>query len=217
MKSWADLKFWSSDTYRNILIDLTDKAYYPDREDWFNALKQTPLKTVRAVILGQDPYHDGSATGLAFSSHKKTSECPPTLRNILYEYHSDLGKAMPVSGNLTAWSRRGVLMINTHWTVAPGKAGSHVYLGWNELTQEILEAVISVNPDTILILWGNEAIETASFLRGAHRVTSSHPSPLSVFKGKTPFKGSRPFTKCNAILQNLRQQPIDWTLPDGSH
>lgn len=212
MKTWADLEFWSSEEYSKIKKFLEKNPHYPEKENIFKSLRLTPYRKVRVVILGQDPYHDGSATGLAFSSNKPVVECPPSLRNIFSEYCADLKKPMPRTGNLTAWAKRGVLLINSCWTVEPHNAGSHVKLGWIKLTQEILQAVAKQNPDVVFILWGNDAVDTASFVRGAHRVVSSHPSPLSYLKGKRPFVGSRPFTRCNAILQINKSEPINWTL-----
>lgn len=211
-QGWSDLPFWKSLTWEEIQYYLKDKEYYPRREDWFTAYLLTPLSKVRAVILGQDPYHDGSAHGLAFSTLGR--KIPPSLRNILLEYRTDLRYPEPRSGNLSAWARRGVLLLNSSLTVEPGKANSHKNIGWDELIQQTLSAVRVHNKDAVFILWGKSALETAGpILNGAHRVISAHPSPLAIGKTDIPFFGSRPFTKTNALLVNTGQEPINWELP----
>lgn len=212
IKQWSDLEFWKSKEWEGLKLYLEHRRVYPARQDWFLAYLLTPLKNVRAVVLGQDPYHDGSAHGLAFSTVRHKT--PPSLQNIFKEYENDLHFPRPRSGNLSAWAKRGVLLLNSSLTVAPDEASSHRGIGWESLVQETLATVLAKNRDAVFVLWGKEALETAGpVINGAHRVISSHPSPLSADRGTAPFMGSRPFTKVNALLVNSGQPAINWRLP----
>ena len=134
-----------------------EETVYPPREDWFAALRLTPPERVRAVILGQDPYHGpGQAMGLAFSVGQGV-KLPPSLRNIFRELEDDLGLPAPASGDLTPWAEQGVLLLNTVLTVAAGRAGSHSRLGWQTLTGEILAAVAALPQPIAFVLWGAPA------------------------------------------------------------
>lgn len=211
---WSDLKFWSSDAYQELQAYLAlHTPYYPPKSDILNALKFTPLDKVRCVILGQDPYFDGSANGLAFSCNKFTNQCPPSLKNIFKEYTTDTTFPLPTTGDLTPWATRGVLLLNASLTVAPGSPGSHKEIGWDGLTSEILQAVRTSNPKAVFVLWGNEARNLAVPIIGAASiVTSVHPSPRSASAG---FFGSRPFSKVNALLAASGSREIQWFLPYG--
>ena len=182
---------------------------YPDMYSIFNALKLTPLSKVRAVILGQDPYHEpGQAMGLCFSVGDST-RLPPSLVNIYKELESDLGLPPSKSGDLSCWARQGVLLLNTVLTVRRGEANSHRRMGWEQLTDRIISCVNEKKEPVVFILWGREARSKKSLITsGRHLVIeSAHPSPLSAYYG---FFGSRPFSRANSFLEENGVQPIDW-------
>ncbi|MEE4539245.1 MAG: uracil-DNA glycosylase [Erythrobacter sp.] len=188
---------------------------YPPPGERLTALTRTPLETVRAVILGQDPYHGaGQAHGLAFSVRKGVT-VPPSLRNIFAELESDLGIARPSHGDLTRWAQQGVLLLNNTLTVEDGKAGSHSGRGWDAITDAVVEAVAARGEPTVFILWGSHAKKKAGRVKalqsGDHHLvlTSPHPSPLSANRG---FFGSKPFSQTNAFLEQRGCGAIDWTL-----
>ena len=185
------------------------KTIYPDMYSIFNALKLTPLSKVRAVILGQDPYHEpGQAMGLCFSVGDST-RLPPSLVNIYKELESDLGLPPSKSGDLSCWARQGVLLLNTVLTVRRGEANSHRRMGWEQLTDRIISCVNEKKDPVVFILWGREARSKKSLITsGRHLVIeSAHPSPLSAYYG---FFGSRPFSRANSFLEENGVQPIDW-------
>ena len=184
---------------------------YPPREDLFAAFRHTPPEAVRAVILGQDPYHGpGQAHGLSFSVRPGVP-LPKSLQNIYRELSEDLGVSPPESGCLTGWAEQGVCLLNTALTVAAGKAGSHRGFGWERFTDAVIAATNTLPQPIAFLLWGNHAIAKASLIRsGAPRLvlTAPHPSPLSAYRG---FFGSRPFSKINTFLTENGQSPIRWT------
>lgn len=185
------------------------KTVYPDMYSIFNALKLTPLSKVRAVILGQDPYHEpGQAMGLCFSVGDST-RLPPSLVNIYKELESDLGLPPSKSGDLSCWARQGVLLLNTVLTVRRGEANSHRRMGWEQLTDRIISCVNEKKEPVVFMLWGREARSKKSLITsGRHLVIeSAHPSPLSAYYG---FFGSRPFSRANSFLEENGVQPIDW-------
>lgn len=183
---------------------------YPPAGREFFALEATQPQTVRAVILGQDPYHEpGQAMGLSFSVARGT-KLPPSLRNIYRELQDDLGIAPPLHGDLTAWARQGVLLLNTVLTVERGRANSHADFGWQRFTDAVIAATAKLEQPIAFVLWGAQAQKkTALIQTNAPRLLLSapHPSPLSSYRG---FFGSRPFSKINAFLQTHGQPPIDW-------
>ncbi|WP_438434504.1 uracil-DNA glycosylase [Gorillibacterium sp. sgz500922] len=185
---------------------------YPDMHDIFNALHTTPLHQVKAVILGQDPYHGpGQAHGLSFSV-KPGVPVPPSLRNMLQELHDDLGCLIPNHGNLTHWAKQGVLLLNTVLTVEAGKANSHKGKGWEIFTDKVIQTVNALDRPVVFLLWGSPAQSKLPMIdTGRHGVIRSpHPSPLSAHRG---FFGSRPFSRTNQFLQEHGEEPIDWQLP----
>lgn len=184
---------------------------YPPADEVFAALHFTPLAAVRAVILGQDPYHGpGQAHGLCFSV-KRPTPTPPSLRNIYKEMASDLGVPIPDHGSLINWAKNGVLMINTVMTVRDGEANSHRKRGWEQLTDAIIDAVNAKSERVVFVLWGAAAQKKIDRLNlEIHAtITSPHPSPLSASRG---FFGSRPFSRTNQLLAEAGRQPIDWSL-----
>jgi uracil-DNA glycosylase len=189
------------------------KRIFPKGSEWFHALDATPLENVRVVILGQDPYHgDGQAHGLCFSV-KSGVRPPPSLLNIYKEMKSDLGLEPPIHGNLDAWARQGVLLLNSVLTVEAGLAASHQGKGWERFTDAVIRLVNDQQRPVVFILWGSYAQKKAAFVdRTRHLVlASAHPSPLSAHNG---FFGSRPFSKANEFLLAQGQAPIDWSLKD---
>jgi uracil-DNA glycosylase len=185
---------------------------YPPREKLFAALRATPPSEVRAVILGQDPYHQpGQAHGLSFSVEPGTP-IPKSLGNIYRELQSDLGLPIPETGCLLPWAQQGVLLLNSVLTVEHGKAGSHRAFGWESFTDSIITATNDLPQPIAFVLWGNFAIKKAPLITSqAPRLvlTAPHPSPLSAYRG---FFGSRPFSQINDFLRLHGEPGIDWRL-----
>lgn len=182
---------------------------YPDMHSIFNALKLTPYKDVRVVILGQDPYHEpNQAHGLCFSVQDGTP-LPPSLKNIYKELEADLGIPPSKSGDLTKWAKQGVLLLNTVLTVRRGEANSHKGKGWELLTDEIIRKLNDKTEPIVFILWGANARSKKSLITNPIHgiIESAHPSPLSAFNG---FFGSRPFSRANKFLILNRIPPINW-------
>lgn len=186
---------------------------YPPEERTFFALTATPPERVRAVILGQDPYHEpGQAMGLAFSV-PQGERLPPSLRNIFTELHTDLGLPQPSGGDLTPWAERGVLLLNTVLTVGCGAANSHAAWGWQRFTDAVLAAMAALPQPVAFVLWGGHAQKKAAIAADSPYLRlvlqAPHPSPLSAYRG---FFGSRPFSKINAFLEASGSRAIDWRL-----
>ena len=180
---------------------------YPDMYDIFNALKSTAYSDVKAVILGQDPYHEpGQAHGLCFSV-KEGIDPPPSLVNIFKELKSDLGIDPPPHGCLQQWADRGVLLLNSVLTVRAGKAGSHRNRGWEIFTDRVISLLGQREKPMVFILWGNYARSKKQLVdQSRHLVIESvHPSPLSASRG---FFGGRYFSRTNEFLD----EPIDWKI-----
>lgn len=190
------------------------QTIYPDMYDIFNALKYTSYSDVKAVILGQDPYHGpGQAHGLCFSV-KKGVQPPPSLQNIFKEIQSDLGIAPPHHGELTAWAQRGVLLLNTALTVRAGQANSHKGLGWETFTDRVIALLNERETPIVFLLWGANARQKAALITNpAHlKLTCAHPSPLSAFNG---FFGCKHFSKANEFLVAHSMEAIDWSIPNA--
>jgi uracil-DNA glycosylase len=182
----------------------------------FAALTLTPFESVRAVILGQDPYHGpGQAHGLAFSVQEGVVP-PPSLRNIFAELTSDCGCPRPRSGNLTQWAQQGVLLLNAVLTVEDGQPASHARRGWETLTDALILALAQDAAPKVFLLWGAYAQAKRSLIAAAgcdHLVlTANHPSPLAARKPPQPFVGCRHFSKANEFLQSQGRGVIDWCL-----
>jgi len=194
-----------------VAAERREHTVYPPESEEFTALELTPFDDVRAVILGQDPYHGaGQAHGLAFSVRPGVAP-PPSLVNIFKELKSDLGISPPGHGYLAGWARQGVLLLNTVLTVRAGEANSHKGHGWEKLTDAIIRAIGGRDRPAVFLLWGAPAQKKAALVdEGRHVVMrSAHPSPLSARNG---FFGSRPFSRANAALEERGQPPIDWRL-----
>lgn len=187
------------------------RTVYPCEGEIFTALRLTPPSAVRAVILGQDPYHEpNQAMGLAFAVPPQTPQ-PPSLRNILKEYQSDLGLEPPQKPDLRKWAANGVLLLNTVLSVEARKPLSHRALGWQCLTDQIFSACNALPQSIVFILWGKPAQEKTRLINTTRHVviTSPHPSPLSAYRG---FFGSKPFSRTNQALALKGALPIDWSL-----
>ena len=188
-----------------------EHTVYPDMYDIFNALRYTPYESVKAVILGQDPYHGpGQAHGLCFSV-KRGVPAPPSLQNIFKEIESDLGIAPPSHGELTSWARQGVLLLNTVLTVREGQPQSHRPLGWEIFTDRVIELLNDAPQPIVFLLWGGNAKAKRALLTNpAHLVlTAAHPSPLSAYNG---FFGCRHFSRTNEFLTSHGAEAIDWRI-----
>lgn len=180
-------------------------SFNPGKEKVFNALGQSP-DDFRVVIVGQDPFpNPDHAMGLAFSVPSELKSVPPTLRNIQKEFESDLGKNL--GNDLSAWKDSGVLLLNRILTCRSEESLSHEKLGWQSVTNQIITAVLEVNPNAVAILWGNYASAVEPLFKPKLVLKSVHPSPLSSHRG---FFGSKPFTKANQLLVDTGQQPINW-------
>lgn len=185
-------------------------AVNPAKEKIFSALGQSP-KDFRVVLVGQDPYPDPKqAMGLAFSIPDNFKQIPQSLRNIQKEFEADLGIAGP--NDLTLWKNSGVLLLNRILTCESGKSLSHKSFGWQQVTSEIVRAIVVENPNTVGVLWGKSAQELTEMFKPDLIVSSVHPSPLSANRtlGEDAFFGSKPFSRVNDLLVNSNQQPINW-------
>lgn len=184
---------------------------FPPTDEVFSALEATPYDHVKALIVGQDPYHDdGQAHGLAFSV-RKGIKVPPSLVNIYKELASDVGILPARHGYLQRWAEQGVLLLNTSLTVRAHAAASHKGRGWEQLTDAVIRAVNAHPQRVVLVLWGGHAQKKRPLIDAPQHVVieSAHPSPLSARNG---FFGSRPFSAINRALEEVGIAPIDWRL-----
>lgn len=201
---FAKLKLFLLEEKRNHVV-------YPPGSLIFNAFNLTPFDKVKVVLLGQDPYHnEGQAHGLCFSVRDGIPK-PKSLLNICKELQSDLGLPVPNSGNLTAWAKQGVLLLNATLTVRAHQAGSHQHQGWEEFTDTVIRKISENREHVVFLLWGNYAQAKASLIdESKHLILkAAHPSPLSASRG---FFGCRHFSKTNEWLQMHGMEPIDWRL-----
>ena len=182
---------------------------FPVGKNIFRAFDKCPFDSLKVVIIGQDPYHGvGQANGLCFSVNDGVP-FPPSLQNIFKEIQSDLGIAVPQSGNLDRWAEQGVLLLNATLTVEAHRAGSHQGKGWEELTDAAIQALNNQRNNIVFMLWGSYAQRKGQFIdRKRHLVlTAVHPSPLSAYRG---FIGCGHFSQANNYLQQHGQTPINW-------
>jgi uracil-DNA glycosylase len=171
---------------------------------------ERPLADVRVLIVGQDPYPTpGHPVGLSFSVEPHVRPVPRSLQNIYRELHDDLGLPIPAHGDLSAWSDRGVMLLNRVLTVQAGIAGSHRGKGWEEVTEAAIRALVARGGPLVAILWGRDAANLAPVLGATPIIRSAHPSPLSASSG---FFGSRPFSRANELLVAQGAQSIDWRI-----
>ncbi len=184
---------------------------YPDMYDLYNCFRYTPIENLKAVILGQDPYHEpGQAHGLCFSV-KPGVPLPPSLQNIYKELKSDLGIIEPNCGDLTKWAEQGVLLLNTTLTVREHLANSHSKCGWSWFTDSVIKLISDRCENVVFILWGGNARSKAPLIDSKKHLIlqCAHPSPLSAYNG---FFGCKFFSKTNYYLAAHGKQPIDWQL-----
>ena len=204
---WQELQTFVADERARATV-------YPPEDQVFAALHLTSFADVRAVILGQDPYHGpGQAHGLAFSVQPPTPP-PPSLRNVFTELRDDLGVATPEHGSLVEWATQGVLLLNTSLTVRARTAASHQKKGWEIFTDEVIRTVATKPERIVFLLWGSAARAKKKLIASANGgdhliIESPHPSPLSAHRG---FFGSRPFSRANTGLVEAGLGPIDWEL-----
>lgn len=189
------------------------RTIYPNMYKIYEALRLTPYMDTKVVILGQDPYHGpNQAHGLAFSVQEGV-DIPPSLMNIYKELQSDEGCFIPNNGCLIPWAKQGVLLLNTSLTVIAGQANSHKDIGWEMLTDRIIQLLNERETPVVFLLWGRHAKSKAVYITNSkHLILSTvHPSPLSASRG---FFGCRHFSRTNEFLINTGQKPIDWQIPN---
>lgn len=217
--SW--LKVLRDEFNQNYMIKL--KAYlqqqkenkrciYPKGKEIFNAFNRTPFDKVKVVIIGQDPYHGpNQAHGLCFSVRPGIS-IPPSLANIFKELNTDLDIPISSHGCLEHWAEQGVLLLNAVLTVEQGKAAAHQGKGWEHFTDKVIEKLNQQKRHLVFMLWGSYAQKKGQFIDTEKHcvLKAAHPSPLSAYRG---FFGCQHFSKANAYLAQVGQQPIDWHLP----
>lgn len=200
------------ETLKTFLVEEKKQhTVYPSGANIFSAFDNTPFDNVKVVVLGQDPYHGaGQAHGLSFSVQDGVPY-PPSLQNIFKELKDDLGCNTPKSGNLTAWAKQGVFLLNTVLTVRASEANSHRNQGWENFTDAVIRLLNSQKEHLVFILWGSPAGAKASLIDAKKHLIlkAPHPSPLSSYRG---FFGSRPFSKSNEYLLHHGKTPIQWAL-----
>ncbi|CCB73580.1 Uracil-DNA glycosylase 1 [Streptantibioticus cattleyicolor NRRL 8057 = DSM 46488] len=186
------------------------RTYLPAGQHVLRAFQQ-PFKQVRVLIVGQDPYPTpGHAVGLSFSVAPDVRPLPGSLVNIFREYQQDLGHPPPSNGDLTPWTRNGVLLLNRALTTAPRRPAAHRGKGWEEVTEQAIRALVARGTPLVSILWGRDARNLRPLLGQLPAIESAHPSPMSADRG---FFGSRPFSRANELLVRQGAEPVDWRLP----
>ena len=196
------------------LVDFVKAEYasrqiFPAARNIFRAFDKCPLDKLKVVIIGQDPYHgDGQANGLCFSVDDGV-DFPPSLRNIFKEVADDIGKPVPLSGNLDRWAEQGVLMLNAVLTVRAHEAASHAGRGWERFTDAVVRIIAEQKQGVVYMLWGSYAQKKGAMVDASKNLVlkAVHPSPLSVYRG---FFGSRHFSKANDYLEKSGRGPIEW-------
>lgn len=188
---------------------LSDPSSIPSTENVLRAF-YLPPQDYRVLIVGQDPYPNPEhAIGLSFAVPKDTKPLPPTLSNIFKELRSDLGEQVVRTGDISPWSKRGVMLLNRHLTTQANNTAGHLDIGWADFTTAAVRGLQqTLGPKLVAILWGQRANELKPVLDQATIISSPHPSPLSSYRG---FFGSKPFSRCNTALLELGLSPIDWS------
>ncbi len=204
-------KEYYSQLYNFVKDEYSKTVVYPPAEDIFNAFHFTPLKDVKVLLLGQDPYHnEHQAHGLSFSV-QPGQDIPPSLVNIYKELHDDLGCYIPNNGYLKKWADQGVLLLNTVLTVRAHQANSHQGHGWEQFTDAVIQAVNAQDRPIVYMLWGAPARRKKAMLTNPKHLIleAPHPSPLSAYRG---FLGCKHFSKANEFLKASGVEPIDWQI-----
>lgn len=185
------------------------RPYLPSGPNVLRAFTQ-PFGGVRVLIVGQDPYPTpGHPIGLSFAVERHVRPLPRSLQNIYRELHDDLGVTPPEHGDLSGWSTQGVMLLNRVLTVRAGTPGSHRGMGWEQVTEHAIRALVERDAPLVAILWGRDAGTLRPLLGDAPIIASAHPSPLSARNG---FFGSKPFSRANALLRGAGVAPVDWDL-----
>lgn len=214
-KSWKDkLQDEFAEEYFIELIKFVKTEYgnhkiYPPGKQIFSAFDHCSFDYIKVVIIGQDPYHgDGQANGLCFSVSDGIRK-PPSLLNICKEIATDIGTAIPESGNLERWANQGILMLNATLTVRASTPGSHQNKGWEEFTDAVIKVLNEQKDNLVFLLWGAYAQKKGAIIdRSKHLVLeSAHPSPFAAYRG---FFGNKHFSKCNAYLKEQGKDVIEW-------
>jgi len=201
--SWRSILEPHRELISQILTEISLQEFIPPRSQIFRAF-QKPLDSIKCLIVGQDPYPtSGHAHGLAFSTDQSVQPLPKSLQNIFTELKSDTGKEIPQSGDLSAWTTQGVMLLNRVLTTKVGEANAHSKLGWQKITEAVAQEL--GNRDVVAVLWGKQAQELSGYFN--FRIESAHPSPLSSYRG---FFGSKPFSRVNEILISQGKEPIQW-------
>ena len=216
-ESWRDALWneFQSESFvklkKFLLQERSQYSVYPPGPHIFNAFDNTPLSSVKVVILGQDPYHGkGQAHGLCFSVPQGIKP-PPSLVNIFKEIHADLGLDIPSHGNLEAWARQGVMLLNATLTVRASNAGSHQKKGWEEFTDSVIKVISEKQERVVFLLWGRYAQAKEILIDDTKHLIlkAAHPSPFSAYNG---FFGCKHFSKTNAFLRENELEEVDWSL-----
>ena len=209
---WAELlipemeKPYFLELEKKVKEEYNSYTCFPPYDKIFNSLKLVDYDDVKVVIIGQDPYHElGQATGLAFSVNEGV-KLPPSLKNIFKEIALEYNVTPDTNGNLEYLAKQGVLLLNSTLTVREGQANSHQSFGWEVFTDKIIE-LVAKKKDVVFLLWGADAIKKQSLLKDNIVLTTTHPSPLSAYRG---FLGSGHFKKTNEILKSLGKEEIFW-------
>src|SRR4051812_9764637 len=190
------------------------RGYLPRGEHVLRAFA-APLSEVKVLIVGQDPYPTpGHPVGLSFSVEPGVRPVPRSLQNIYQELRADLGIPTPPHGDLTPWTRQGVMLLNRVLTVQAGSSGSHRGKGWEQITERAIRALVARGGPLVAVLWGRDAGTLRPLLGAIPVIASAHPSPLSANAG---FFGSRPFSRANELLVAAGAEPVDWSLGTPSN
>ena len=204
-------KPYYKDLFEFVKNEYSTTVVYPPADDIFNAFHFTPLKDVKVLLLGQDPYHNvHQAHGLSFSV-LPGNDIPPSLKNIYQELHDDLGCYIPNNGYLKKWADQGVLLLNTVLTVRAHQANSHQGKGWEQFTDAVIQTLNEQDRPIVYLLWGRPAQMKKAMLNNPKQLvlTAAHPSPLSASRG---FFGCRHFSQTNEFLEKNGLAPIDWQI-----
>ena len=202
-------KPYFNDLVRFVKEEYAQGVVYPSGANIFRDFDKCPFERLKVVIIGQDPYHGpNQANGLCFSVNDGVA-FPPSLQNIFKEVSSDIGVAMPPSGNLDRWAEQGVLLLNAVLTVRAHNAASHAGRGWEQFTDAVVRTVAERKQGVVYMLWGSYAQRKGAIVDGSKNLIlkSVHPSPLSAYRG---FFGCRHFSLANGYLKQLGKEPICW-------
>lgn len=210
--TWGDLQFWKSSAWKSMQPILNDDGVIPQRALVFRPFIETPLQRVKVVILAPEPYSlRGIPDGLAYSCMDpivNINGLPQVLQNIFTELVRDVGVPEPSVGSLRRWARQGVLLWNTSLTVRRGHPHTHMQVGWDHLTREVLDTVYLANPNAVFVFWDAHVKDYMLWLpKEINKINTAGPAMHSAYSG---FFNSKPFSKINDILRSTKQEPIDW-------